>query len=91
MLPNISAGLPAPSDATTLGLKVALIEPITYQFRSYSRFTEVFDLQVGREAALREGITGADLDALVDEMALRCSEGRFLAVGTMYVVVVEKG
>src|SRR5918996_515350 len=34
MLPNISAGLRAPSDATTLGLEVALIEPITYQLRS---------------------------------------------------------
>jgi hypothetical protein len=91
MLPNISAGLRAPSDATTLGLEVALIEPITYQFRSHSLFTEVFDLEVGRQAALQEGITEAEFDALLEEMTLRCREGRFLAVGTMYVVVLEKG
>lgn len=90
MLPNISAGLRAASDATTLGLGVALIEPITYQFRTNSLFNEVFNLEVGREAALREGVSGADLDALLDEMALRSSEGRFLAVGTMYLVVAEK-
>ena len=52
MLPNISAGLRAPSDATTLGLGAALIKPITYQFRSSSRFMEVFNLEVGREAPL---------------------------------------
>ena len=91
MLPNISAGLRAPSDATTLGLGVASIEPIGYQFRSNSLFTEVFNLEVGRDAALQEGITEAEFDALLEEMAVRCREGRFLAVGTMYVVVVEKG
>jgi ubiquinone/menaquinone biosynthesis C-methylase UbiE len=91
MLPNISAGLRAPADATTLGLEVALIEPITYQFRSSSLFTEVFNLEAGREAALREGITETELDALLEEMAVRSCEGRFLAVGTMYVVVVAKG
>lgn len=90
MLPNISAGLRAPSDATTLGLGVTLIEPITYQFRSTSAFTEVFDLEVGREAAGREGISEAEFDALLAEMAIRCSEGRFLAVGTMYLVVITK-
>jgi ubiquinone/menaquinone biosynthesis C-methylase UbiE len=90
MLPNISAGLRAPSDATKLGLGVALIEPITYQFRSNSLFTEVFDLEVGREAALREGITETEFDALLEEMTVRDRENRFLAVGTMYVVVVEK-
>jgi hypothetical protein len=51
----------------------------------------VFNLEVGREAALQEGITEADFDALLEEMAVRCREGRFLAVGTMYIVVVEKG
>jgi hypothetical protein len=91
MLPNISAGLRVASDATTLGLDVASIDPITFQFRSYSVFTEIFDLEVGRGAALQEGITEAEFDALLEEMAVRCSEGRFLAVGTMYVVVVEKG
>ena len=91
MLPNISAGLRAPSDATKLGLEVALIEPITYQFRSSSRFLEVFNLAVGREAALEAGITEAEFDAQLDEMAVRDREGRFLAVGTMYVVVLEKG
>jgi hypothetical protein len=90
MLPNISAGLRAPSDATTLGLTVALIEPITYQFRSNSRFAEVFNLEVGREAALQEGVTEAEFDALLEEVTARDREGRFLAVGTMYVVVVEK-
>lgn len=90
MLPNISAGLRAPSDATTLGLRVALIEPLTYQFRSYAQFTEVFDLEVGRDAALGEGITPTEFDELLDEMSRRSHEGRFLAVGTMYVVVVEK-
>jgi ubiquinone/menaquinone biosynthesis C-methylase UbiE len=90
LLPNISAGLRAASDATTLGLGVARIEPLTFQFRSYSRFIEVFDLEVGREAVLREGVTEAEFDALLEEMALRSREGRFLAVGTMYVVVVEK-
>jgi ubiquinone/menaquinone biosynthesis C-methylase UbiE len=91
MLPNISAGLRAPSDAMTLGLEVAVIEPITYQFRSSSVFMEVFNLEVGRDAALREGVTEAEFDALLGEMAARSSEGRFLAVGTMYVVVVAKG
>lgn len=90
MLPNVSAGLRAPSDATTLGLEVGLIEPITYQFRTRPTFTEVFDLEVGREAALREGILEEDFDALLEEMTLRSSEGRFLAVGTMYIVVLEK-
>ena len=91
MLPNISAGLRAPSDATKLGLGVALIEPITYQFRSSSRFQEVFNLEVGRQASLEAGITEAEFDAQLDEMAVRDREGRFLAVGTMYVVVLEKG
>ena len=90
MLPNISAGLRAPSDATKLGLRVALIEPITYQFRSSARFLEVFNLAVGRQEALDEGITEAEFDGLLDEMAVRDREGRFLAVGTMYVVVLEK-
>lgn len=90
MLPNISAGLRAPADATALGLNVTAIEPITFQFRSRSRFREVFDLDVGREAALDEGITGTEFDALLDEMALRDADGRFLAIVTMYVVVAEK-
>lgn len=90
MLPNISAGLRAGSDATTLGLGIVLIEPITCQFRSSARFREVFDLEVGRDAALDEGITDAEFDALVEEMARRSNEGRFLAVATMYVVVAEK-
>lgn len=90
MLPNISAGLRAPSDATSLGLRVALIEPITYQFQSNSLFTEVFDLEVGREAAIHEGIIEADFDALLEEMAVRSREGRFLAAGTIYVIVAEK-
>lgn len=40
--------------------------------------------------ALDEGITETEYDALLGEMALRCADGRFLAVGTMYVVVSEK-
>jgi hypothetical protein len=55
MLPNISAGLRAPADATTLGLSVAAIEPITFQFRSSTLFRGVFDLEVGRGAALAAG------------------------------------
>jgi ubiquinone/menaquinone biosynthesis C-methylase UbiE len=90
MLPNISAGLRAPSDATKLGLRVALIEPITYQFRSSARFLEVFNLEVGRQEALDEGITEAEFDGLLDEMVVRDREGRFLAVGTMYVVGLVK-
>ena len=90
MLPNISAGLRAPADATTLGLPVTLIEPITFQFRSSSPFLEVFDIEVGRDAILEEGVSAAEFDALLDEMAARDRNGRFLAVGVMYVVVVEK-
>lgn len=89
MLPNISAGLRAPADATTLGLRVGLIEPMTFQFRSAPQFLEMFDIQVGRETILEEGVTEAQFDALLDEMAVRDQEGRFLAVGVMYVVVVE--
>ncbi len=90
MLPNISAGLRAPSDAAMLGLHVASIEPITFQFRSNERFAEVFQLEVGREGILAEGVTEAEFDAVLEEMAVRDREGRFLAVGLMYVVVVEK-
>jgi ubiquinone/menaquinone biosynthesis C-methylase UbiE len=90
MLPNISAGLRAAADATTLGLRVATIEPMTYQFRSNETFGEVFNLEVGRAASLEDGITPAEFDGLLDEMARRDQEGRFLAVGTMYVVVIEK-
>jgi ubiquinone/menaquinone biosynthesis C-methylase UbiE len=90
MLPNISAGLRAPADATMLGLRVRLIEPITFQFRSSSQFLEMFNLEVGREAILEEGVTEALFDALLDEMAVRDRAGRFLAVGVMYVVVVER-
>lgn len=90
MLPNISAGLRAPADATTLGLRVGLIEPMTFQFRSAPQFLEMFDIRVGRDAILEEGVSAAQFDALLDEMAVRDREGRFLAVGVMYVVVVEK-
>ncbi|GAC1595461.1 MAG: hypothetical protein NVS3B21_18500 [Acidimicrobiales bacterium] len=90
MLPNISAGLRAPSDASTLGLRVARIEPIPCQFQSYSLFTEVFNLEVGREAALQEGVTEAQFDALVNELTVRSRQGHFLAVGIMYVIVLEK-
>jgi ubiquinone/menaquinone biosynthesis C-methylase UbiE len=90
ILPNMSAGLRAPSDATMLGLGVELIEPISCLFRSNSRFTEVFDLEAVRQAALVEGVTDTQLDALMTEMALRDREGRFLAVGLMYIVVLEK-
>ena len=47
-------------------------------------------IEVGREAILEEGVTEVQFDALLDEMAVRDREGRFLAVGVMYVVVVEK-
>lgn len=81
---------PGAADATTLGLTVTAIELIAFQFRSSSRFREIFDLDVGRDAALDEGITGTEVDALMEEMTLRSAVGRFLAVGTMYVVVAEK-
>jgi ubiquinone/menaquinone biosynthesis C-methylase UbiE len=47
MLPNMSAGLRAPADATTLGLSVTAIEPITFQLRSSTLFREVFDSKWG--------------------------------------------
>jgi SAM-dependent methyltransferase len=91
LLPNMSAGLRVPSDAAILGLPVITIEPITYQFRSYAQFAEVFDLEVGRDAALQQGMTEVEFDGLLDDLVGRDREGRFLAVGTMYVVVIEKG
>ena len=90
LLPNISAGLRAPSDATTLGLWPTLIEPITCTFQSGSQFLEVFNIEVAREEALEDNVTEAEFDALLEELAVRDREGRFLAVATMYVVVAEK-
>jgi ubiquinone/menaquinone biosynthesis C-methylase UbiE len=90
MLPNISAGLRASSDATKLGLHVVSIEPMPVPFRSNTPFMDVFDLEVGRDAAIQEGITAREFDALLAEIAVRAHEGRFLAVGIMYVVVLEK-
>jgi ubiquinone/menaquinone biosynthesis C-methylase UbiE len=89
-LPNMSAGLRAASDATLLGLAVESIEPIPYLFRSYSRFNEVFDLEVARDAAVLAGVTNGEFDSLLAEMELRDREGRFLAVGPMYLVVLGR-
>jgi ubiquinone/menaquinone biosynthesis C-methylase UbiE len=90
MLANISAGLRAPADATALGLQVTTIEPITYQFRTYEAFQQVFDLEIGRASASEVGVSDAELDALLAELAERSATGRFLAVGVMYVVVALK-
>jgi ubiquinone/menaquinone biosynthesis C-methylase UbiE len=90
LVPNISAGLRVLSDATALGLTVVAIEPMTHQFRSYRRFVEVYDLEIGRDAARQEGMADGDLDVLLDDLVIRDREGRFLAVGTMYVVAMEK-
>jgi ubiquinone/menaquinone biosynthesis C-methylase UbiE len=90
VLPNMSAGLRAPSDARKLGLGIEVVESISCQFRSYSHFTEVFDLEAVRQAAVLGGVTETQFDALVAEMDLRDREGRFLAVGLMYVVALEK-
>ena len=90
MLANTSAGLRAPADATALGLQVTTIEPITYQFRTYEAFQQVFDLEIGRASASEVGVSDADLDALLAELAERSATGRFLAVGVMYVVVAQK-
>jgi len=90
MLANISAGLRAPAEATALGLPVTTIEPITYQFHSWARFLEVFDIEVGRQATYDVGVTEPEFDGLIAELIQRDREGRFLAVGTMYVVVIEK-
>jgi ubiquinone/menaquinone biosynthesis C-methylase UbiE len=89
MIPNISAGLRAPADATRLGLTVEAIEPIPCAIRSQAQFLEVFNLEVGREGAHAQGVTDAEFDAFVDELATRGREGRFLAVAMMYVVVLS--
>lgn len=90
ILPNISAGLRAQSDATLAGLQVTAIEPMTYVFRSKLVFDQVFQLELGREGVKAEGVTEATFDALLAEMERRDAEGRFLAVGVMYIVVAEK-
>jgi ubiquinone/menaquinone biosynthesis C-methylase UbiE len=90
LLPNISAGLRAPSDAVTIGLRPLMIEPIPCPIRSSSQFLEVFNLEIGREAAFAENVTEAEFDALLDELEARDRAGRFLAVAMMYVVVLEK-
>jgi hypothetical protein len=91
MLPNISAGLRAPADATTLGLPVTLIEPITFQFRSSSPFLEVFDIE-GR--ARRHPRGGGQRSRVRRASSTRWPFGTEKAassrVGVMYVVVVEK-
>ena len=88
MIPNMSAGLRAPSDATRLGLTVDAIEPIPCPIRSHTQFAEVFNLEVGRQAAHAQGVTDAEFDTFLDELATRGREGRFLAVAMMYVVVL---
>jgi ubiquinone/menaquinone biosynthesis C-methylase UbiE len=90
MLPNLSAGLRAPAEATALGLPVLAIEPITYQFRTWTGFSEVFDVELGRQACYDLGVTEAEFDGLIAEMVRRDADRRFLAVGTMYVVAIEK-
>jgi len=89
-LANISAGLRARSDAVQLGLHVEHVEPLTYQFRSLSEFWKVFDLEAGRPFLLEDGVPAERFDAFLAEMARRDCEGRFLAVGVMYIVVIEK-
>jgi ubiquinone/menaquinone biosynthesis C-methylase UbiE len=88
MIPNNSAGLRAPSDAMKLGLTVEAIEPIPCLMRSHAQFLEVFNLEVGRESAHAQGVTDAEFDTFLDELATRGREGRFLAVAMMYVVVL---
>jgi len=89
-LPNISAGLRARSDAVMLGLEVEHVEPITYQFRSFDEFGKVFDMTAGRPFLAEDGVAPGHLDEFLAEMEHRDREGRFLAVGVMYVVVLEK-
>jgi ubiquinone/menaquinone biosynthesis C-methylase UbiE len=91
VLANGSAGLRARSDAIKAGLRVESVEPITYSFQSFDAFREVFDLSVARPFLLEDGVEEARLDSFLDELVERDGEGRFLAVGVMYLVTAVKG
>jgi SAM-dependent methyltransferase len=89
-LANISAGTRLPAIATGQGLHVVSIEVVPYQFCALDAFVKVFDFEVGRPMVLAEGIEDARYDQFLDEQRERDAQGRFLAVGVMYVVTVEK-
>jgi ubiquinone/menaquinone biosynthesis C-methylase UbiE len=89
-LANGSAGLRARSDAVKAGLRVTTVEPTTYQFHSYEQFLPVFDLSVGRQFMLDDGVDSDRFDDWLAELVQRDAEGRFLVVGVMYLVVAEK-
>lgn len=90
VVPNIGVGLRAASDAVLAGLEVLSVEAIPYLFRSQEDFSAVFQLEMGRDTLLARGVAEERFDAFLAELDRRHAEGRFLAVGMMYVVAAGK-